>query len=76
MASAAMATVQKMMEQLPEATQNELVDHLREYLANRQDEHLWDALYERTQPQLAAAARRARRDTAAGQATPLDPDDL
>lgn len=76
MLSPAIATVQKMMEHLPEATQNRLVEHLREYLADLQDEWRWDALFENTQPQLAAAARRAKQEIAAGQATPLDPDQL
>jgi hypothetical protein len=76
MASSAIVTVQKMMEQLPETTQNELVEHLREYLADRQDERQWDTLYESTQPQLATAARRAKQEIAAGHAAPLDPDQL
>lgn len=74
MASSAIVTVRKMMEQLPEATQNQLVEHLREYVADLQDERRWDTLYENTQPQLAAVARRAKREKAAGQATPLDPE--
>jgi hypothetical protein len=76
MASTAIATMQKMMEQLPEATQNELVEHLREYLADLQDERRWDALYENTQSQLAAAAHCAHQEAAAGQATPLSPHQL
>jgi hypothetical protein len=61
-----------MMEALPDATQNQVVEHLREYLEDIQDETKWDRAFERTQDQLAAAARRARQEIAAGQAKPLD----
>jgi hypothetical protein len=36
----------------------------------------WDALVRKTQPQLVAAARRAKQAIAQGQATPLDSDQL
>jgi len=65
-----------MIETLPEAIQQQVVDHLREYLEDLQDEIHWDKTFEKTQPQLAAAARRARREIAAGQAKPLDLDQL
>lgn len=32
----------------------------------------WDRLFEKTQPQLAAAARRAKEQIAAGQSKPMD----
>lgn len=72
MSSNAIATVIKMLESLPEAVQDQVVDHLREYLADLQDELIWDDLFRRTQPQLVAAARRARKEIAQGQAKPLD----
>ncbi len=76
MSSPAIATVTKMMETLPEPVQAQAAEHLREYLADLQDELRWDSLFERTQPQLVAAARRARQGIAAGLAQPLDPDKL
>jgi len=72
MSSAAIATMIRMMEMLPEATQKQVVDHLREYLEDIQDETVWERAFERTQDQLVAAARRARQEIAAGQAKPLD----
>jgi hypothetical protein len=60
MASTAIATVTKMMESLPEPAQDQVVQHLREYLEELQDELRWDALFKKSQPQLAAAARQAR----------------
>ena len=72
MGSASITTVVKMMETLPENTQNVVVEHMREYIATLQDEDAWDAAFQKTQPQLVAAARVAKRQIAAGQAEPLD----
>ena len=76
MTSTAIATVTTMLESLPEATQDQVVKHLREYLADLQDELQWDSLFRRTQPQLIAAARRAKQEIAKGQAQPLDYEEL
>ncbi|MCS6843804.1 MAG: hypothetical protein NZ528_05680 [Caldilineales bacterium] len=66
------ATVTEMLESLPEAVQQQVVEHLREYLADLQDEERWDSLFERTQSQLMAAARRAKQEIAQGHAQPMD----
>jgi hypothetical protein len=76
MASMAITTVTKMMETLPEPTQDQVVEHLREYLADLQDEVRWDTLFKKTQPQLIAAARRARQEIAQGLAKPMDYEQL
>ncbi len=68
----AIMTVTKMLESLPESVQEQVVEHLREYLADLQDELKWDSLFERTQPQLVAAARRAKQEIAQGHAQPMD----
>ncbi len=72
MPSTAIATVEKMLESLPEEVQERVVEHLREYIVDLQDELEWDALFERTQDKLVAAARRAREEIAAGKAEPMD----
>lgn len=72
MASTAIVTMVKMMESLPETAQNQVVEHLREYLADLQDEMRWDNLFQKTQAQLIAAARRAKEEKAKGQAQPMD----
>ena len=72
MASKAVATVIKMMESVPEPVQDKLVDHLRMYLEDIQDEMEWEDVFHRTQPQLIAAARRARQEVLARKTTPLD----
>jgi hypothetical protein len=76
MASMAITTVTKMMETLPEPTQDQVVEHLREYLADLQDEVRWDTLFKKTQPQLIAAAQRARQEIAQGLAKPMDYEQL
>ena len=76
MTSTAIATVIKMMETLPEDTQNQVVGHLRDYVAEIHDEIQWDISFKKTQEQLIAAAQRARQEIAAGHAEPLDYDQL
>ena len=72
MSSATIATLVKMIESLPAPAQEQVVEHLREYLPDLQDEVRWDELIQRTQPSLVEAARKARQEMAAGQAAPLD----
>jgi hypothetical protein len=74
--SATIATLVKMIESLPDPTQEQVVEHLREYLPDLQDEVRWDELVQRTQPGLVEAARKARREKATGQAAPIDSDRL
>ena len=72
MPSTAIATVEKMLELLPEEAQERVVEHLREYILDLQDERQWDALFEQTRDKLVAAARHAREQIAAGKAEPMD----
>ena len=72
MESTAITTVIKMMEALPEYTQNLVAEHIREYIATVQDENAWDSAFQKTQPQLASAARDARQQIAAGHAKPMN----
>jgi len=76
MTSTAIATVVKMMESLPETTQDRVVEHLREYIEDLQDELQWDISFKKTQLQLVAAAQRARQEIAEGGAKPLDHNQL
>ena len=55
---------------------NEPADIAQEPMEDLQDELRWDELFKRTQSQLAAAARRAKQQIAAGMATPMDYDQL
>lgn len=72
MSSAAITTVLKMMESLPVDVQDRVAEHLREYIDDLQDEIRWNKSFQRTQPKLAAAAKRAKQEIAEGQATVMD----
>jgi gamma-glutamyl:cysteine ligase YbdK (ATP-grasp superfamily) len=76
MASTAIATVMKMIESLPEDAQDQVVEHLRDYLEEMKDDSKWANAFKKTQPQLIAAARRAKREIAEGRAKPLNRRDL
>ena len=66
----------EMMDSLPEQAEEQVAEHLREYPEELQDDLRWDRLFQKTQPQLAAAARRARQEIAAGKASPMNYDQL
>ena len=76
MSSTVIVTVTKMLESLPEPAQDQVVEHLREYLEDLQDELQWNTLFKRTQTQLIATARRAKEELAQGLAKPMDYDQL
>ena len=71
MSAGAIATVIKMLESLPESAQDQVVEHLREYIEDLHDELRWDALFGKTQSQLIVAAQHAKEEIAKGQAEPL-----
>ena len=76
MSSAAITTITKMMETLPESTQEQAVEHLRNFITEALDESQWDASFKKTQKQLISAARQARKEIAAGYSQPMDYDRL
>ncbi len=76
MPSAGIITITKMVETLPESLQQQVADHLRQYIQELQDEMKWDQAFGRTQSQLEAAAQRASQEIENGQATPLNEQQL
>ena len=72
MSTTAIAPLVKMMETLPEHTQGQVVEHIRDYIAEMQDQQKWDSAFQRTQEELIAAARRAKQEVAAGKFEPMD----
>jgi hypothetical protein len=76
MSSTAVATLVKMLESLAEPTQDQVVEHLREYIGEMQSELEWDKQFKKTQKGLVVTARRAKREIAKGRAKPLDHDRL
>lgn len=76
MVTPAVNTIIKMIEQLPEADQEKVAEHLREYLADLEDEEKWDLTFAKSQDKLAQAAREARKQIAEGKSEPMDFDKL
>ena len=76
MASNAVVTITRMIETLPEVLQDQVVEHLREYITELEDELRWETSFNNTQNQLIEAARRAKKEIAAGKAEPMDLDRL
>lgn len=72
MSTAAITTLVKMMESLSDDRQEQVLDHLREYLADLSDETEWDDQFARTQNGLQAAAQQARKEIYADLAKPLN----
>jgi hypothetical protein len=72
MSSTAIANVVSMMKSLPVEVQEQVAEHLQDYINDLQDEARWEELFQKTQPNLVAAARRARQEIAQGQASPMD----
>jgi len=60
-----------MIESLPEATRDEVVEHLCDYLEDLKEELQWDSRFRKTQPQVISAAQRARQEIAEGSAKRL-----
>jgi len=54
----------EMMESLPENLQQQVTEYLKEYIADLKDELQWEESFEKTQPQLVAAAQRAKQEIA------------
>jgi predicted PurR-regulated permease PerM len=71
MSSETITKVTKMMESLPDSLQQQVVDHLREYIATLQEEKEWDNLVNKTQTKLIDFARKAKEEIALGKATPF-----
>jgi len=74
--SKATETVVKMIESLPEKAQERVVEELRDLVEDARDEGRWDDLFERKKAGLVAAARKTRKDVAAGKASDMDYDKL
>jgi tellurite resistance protein len=72
MYSPAVTTIVKMLESLPDALQEQVAEHIRAYIAELEDEKRWDTSFKKSEPNLIAAALKAKQEIAAGQSTPRD----
>ncbi len=72
MSTATIETVVKMLETLPVSTQEQAVEHLREYIEDLRDEIHWDAQFDRHSTKLSETAGKAREEIAEGKSVPMD----
>ena len=70
------AAIGEMMESLPETLQQQAVEYLKEYIEDLKDELQWDESFKKTQPQLVAAAQRAKQEIAEGKAQEMKLNEL
>ena len=76
MSSPAITTIIKMVESLPDELQEQVVEHIRAYIAEIDEEKRWDESFKRTKRNLVAAAQKAKAEIAAGLSTPMDYEQL
>lgn len=76
MSSPAITTVLKMIESLPANAQSRVLEHLREYIQDLEEELKWEQSFKKTESNLIAAAKRAKQEIAEGLAKPMDYDEL
>ncbi len=62
MTSPALQDLVNIVEALPDNIQAQVIEHLREYIADLQDEQQWETAFARSQSALVAAARQARQE--------------
>ncbi|MDJ0901537.1 MAG: hypothetical protein QNJ55_22295 [Xenococcus sp. MO_188.B8] len=72
MLSPAINTVIAMMESLPEDKQDKIVEHLRDYIQELQDEQKWNNSFHKSQDKLIAAAKLAKQQIRKGKAQAMD----
>ncbi len=65
-------TAIKMLESLPEDVQDRVVEALRDLVEEARDETRWEDLLEGKRAGLVAAARKARKEIAAGKAKEMN----
>ncbi|MEG4284986.1 hypothetical protein QUB68_17815 [Microcoleus sp. A006_D1] len=70
------AAIGEMMESLPETLQQRVAEYLKEYIEDLKDELRWDESFEKAQPQLVAAAQRAKQEIAEGKAQEMKLNEL
>lgn len=76
MSSTAVNALVKKLESLPIEIQEQVAEHLREYIEDLEDEFKWNESFGRTQLKLVAAAQQAKREIVQGRATTMDYEQL
>jgi hypothetical protein len=65
-----------MLENLPDQFAEQVVEHVREYIADLKDEVLWNSTFSQSQDKLAAAAKKVRKEIQEGKSASLDVETL
>ncbi len=76
MAAETLTAIEKMLKPLPDYAQQQVVEHLREYIAEMQSEWRWERLYKDKKTALEEIARQAKKQIAKGKAHPMNLDEL
>jgi hypothetical protein len=74
MSSANITTIVKTIESLPDDLQERVSEHIREYIADLEDEAKWQSSFQRSHTNLVAAAQQAKREIAEGKSMPMNYD--
>jgi len=74
--SAAITAIVKMVESLPDDLQKKVAAHIRDYIADLEDEKRWDDSFKQTQDNLVTAARKAKQEIAEGRSMLMDYEQL
>jgi hypothetical protein len=61
---------------LPNDLQERVSEHIREYIADLEDEAKWESSFQKSHPNLVAAAQKAKQEIAEGKSVPMDYDSL
>jgi len=72
MSTAAIETVTRMLEGLPQSIQDRAIEHMREYLDEITDDIRWEESFARSSAKLAAFARNVRQEFKDGKTEPFD----
>lgn len=68
----AMAKIIKMIESLPEKLQEDVMEHLRNYIEEIKDESKWNDSFGKSHNKLTAAAKKARKEVQDGKSEPMN----
>lgn len=72
MDTSAATTMIKMLESVPDQLQEDVVEHMRDYIEDIRDEAKWKDSFSRIKDKIITAARQARQEIADGKGSPLD----
>lgn len=76
MSSAAITTIVKMLESLPDDLQDRVAKHVLEFITDLEEEARWESSFKQTKHSLVVAAQQAKREIAEGQSMPMDYEQL